>query len=461
MPLKCEPGRHANELKTECIECEPGYFCIEGEKKQCDEGTYSNSSAFNCTDCEAGYYCPKEMLNEIHLTRRYKCDHTQYSAQKSLNCYDCNNYYGVDFDCEKYGNAFTSEFCKSQNRIIQNELGEKPSCVQCDNGMMPDENGLECVACSVGLYCSGDVIEKCEPGSSCTVTGLSRPQDCQRGFNCAVPSAPVLCQNGTYSNHNKTLCIDCEPGGYCQNGISTKCDKQRCNETAMVEPLPCEKGYECFDGIPKPCGYLIDIWSALSGQYNDKENGECKVCQVGSRITSLASIECQVCEDGATCSQGLKRTCHEGYMKSFTGKMVNDENDYNCDLCPKGFYCQSEGIASPCPSGTYTEMNGAMQEDDCIKCPLNHYCPRTDPYDPIECNDQVLYCPAGTEQPYSYSDAKIMPLVTEAIQLDSNYDLTISDSEVSCWTSCIDNSFCLGYFYHSNNNFCFRIIPAK
>ena len=40
-----------------------------------------------------------------------------------------------------------------------------------------------------------------------------------------------------------------------------------------------------------------------------------------------------------------------------------------------GSFCESNsGTPTPCPNGTYTEIEGAPTENDCKTCPAGYFC---------------------------------------------------------------------------------------
>jgi len=207
-----------------------------------------------------------------------------FSGSKSVGCFNCLNGNKYQFNCELYKNQFTESYCKSTNRILKNEFGKKPSCQHCPAGFMPDEDGLECIVCSVGHYCTGHSyhVEACPPGKNCSITGLAKISEtnCGVGFNCADPTAPVQCSNGTYANENNTKCLRCEPGGFCHFGIRHICEVERCDQFEMSEAISCEKGFECRNGIPYHCNIT---------QFNPELNGKCSTCPPGNRSISAVS----------------------------------------------------------------------------------------------------------------------------------------------------------------------------
>lgn len=55
-----------NTTRSAQIPCEPGYYCVDGNKYPCPPGTYGWRHGLNSSECSgkcaAGYYCPSYML---------------------------------------------------------------------------------------------------------------------------------------------------------------------------------------------------------------------------------------------------------------------------------------------------------------------------------------------------------------------------------------------------------------
>lgn len=44
------------------------------------------------------------------------------------------------------------------------------------------------------------------------------------------------------------------------------------------------------------------------------------------------------------------------------------------DLCPYDNYC-NKGLPTPCPSGSFVQVQGTTSIDECIQCPPGKICP--------------------------------------------------------------------------------------
>ena len=73
--------------------------------------------------------------------------------------------------------------------------------------------------------------------------------------------------------------------------------------------------------------------------------------------------------------------------------------DYSQNPCSVGYYCNA-GVINPesCPAGTYRNLTGGTQVDDCYKCPAGYYCPYNGSAIIIPCTNGT-YCPNGTIKP--------------------------------------------------------------
>lgn len=157
----------------------------------------------------------------------------------------------------------------------------------------------------------------------------------------------------------------------------------------------CEKGYYCNGEVKEPCP---------AGTYGDQEglmNSNCsKICPEGYYCPSQTISPFVYPCGGSTvyCPPGTASPLPipKGYFG--IGSSVN--NHVAIEVCPFGSYCV-DGIAYPCPAGTYGAETGLATTNCSNPCPPGFYCPTATKLSyefpcPIEASH---YCPLGSRHP--------------------------------------------------------------
>eukprot|EP00916_Digyalum_oweni_P016107 GHVL01026433.1.p1 GENE.GHVL01026433.1~~GHVL01026433.1.p1 ORF type:complete len:1507 (+),score=344.66 GHVL01026433.1:59-4522(+) len=246
---------------------------------------------------------------------------------------------------------------------------------QCPTGTyMPWEGSAaleDCLLCTPGYYCSTTGAEvptgECSPGYYCP-SGAKLPNEnpCTVGHFCVAGSpAPESCKAGFYQDETtQSDCKNCPEGYYCDG-----------NAPSNEVPQNCPEGYYCPEytkwATQNPCP---------PGTY--------------SNLTNLKNIdECVMCDIGKYCSTpGLKQptdSCYPGFycagyawlpaptfddIQWWPTPLTFDVTKYPGNRCPAGSYCPGNVLPLPCPSGTFSTTEGAVQESDCILCDPGKYC---------------------------------------------------------------------------------------
>ncbi|CAG2216507.1 unnamed protein product [Mytilus edulis] len=121
------------------------------------------------------------------------------------------------------------------------------------------------------------------------------------------------------------------------------------------------------------------------------------------------------------------KPCTEGYYCDNSIEAIGDLTNYTC---PLGQYCPGQteyGNQYPCPSGTFNNRSGMVNETDCQQCTPGYYCQNTGLPEPqglcfpgYYCNGSTIdpnpsdglcpvgnYCPEGSYQPTACPDGTI------------------------------------------------------
>ncbi|PIK33906.1 putative multiple epidermal growth factor-like domains protein 11, partial [Apostichopus japonicus] len=327
------------------IPCPLGQYC-EGYANQvpdgdCLEGFFCNGSASvrDPVQCSDGYYCPEGTPVEE------PCPPGTFSGHRgNINISDCNQC-TPGWYCESYGLSEPTAECSpgyycpgGQNTSQPVELACSPGhfCLEgswnqtgCPSGYyQPHWRAYDCDICPQGSYCKAfgdyevlDAENVTESGNFSgryrSYRGVSVPTVCPAGSYCPMGTefgTQYLCPEGTFSNrtslYNDTQCEPCKPGMYCMGEGNT------------APSDVCAAGHYCTRGY--------------SATPTDGTTGD-------------------ICPPGYYCSGSSEEAAPVGMPYG--------------DVCWPGHYCPNgTDIPDPCPPGTFLDISGAEEEDDCIAC---------------------------------------------------------------------------------------------
>ncbi|EDO39338.1 predicted protein, partial [Nematostella vectensis] len=184
----------------------------------CGDGTYSKEGSDTCTECPAGHSCASKSADPV------KCPAKQYAPSGSLACIDCpvGSYCptdGLSYHITCANGTYTTAV--NQTECATCPAGSKcPDVTQapvaCTNGYYKGTH-TACLACPAGSYCPSDKLSThlpCPNGTYTTTPSQTGCSDCPPGHRCPhAASAPVVCDNGTFSLGKTTECTIC-PAGY-------------------------------------------------------------------------------------------------------------------------------------------------------------------------------------------------------------------------------------------------------
>ena len=395
--------------------CPPGQYCGPSTTTptDCGIGKYSpasgNALATDCFDCIPGKYCPNAVM-----------------ANPSGDC-------SVGYYCPSGSSSATATICPKGSYCV---VGS-PQPIKCPAGKYQNTDGLgACINCPEGKYCvqgsdtdgvicpqgyycplnTGDYkVFPCDPGTYGAATGLVKSADCTpctTGQYCTNygQSAPTpSCSAGYYCtlNARSPTPVITAQGGKCTagelcvagSGATAPCTATYvCNAEIMsTVTVKCHDGFKCGTGL----------------QYMNPEG--------------LGAIG-DFCTPGSWCQGGIETQCVAPTYQPSKGAGVIGITE--CLQCPYGFYCATNGLATPtgsCPAGYYC---GANQIADITNaCPAGFECPAG--------AIQKTPCAAGTYQ-NSATQAACLACTT------TNFCLYDSLLGTPAQTTCPLGTFCLG-----------------
>jgi hypothetical protein len=345
---------------TDCIVCDPtGTLNIGSPARSgyctCKPGFYSPEDTWGvdkvipeCVECTAGNVCRGGTMGENQVHQIMPCYGGQFAPAGSSNCLYCP------------GNHITSTGASSNE-----------DCIECGAGKIISQDKTTCDSCPPGLSVWYGICQPCPQGfiedsgvcNPCPGGEYRNAQD-NTCYSCAVntfsgegesDNSCAPCVSGAHTNGNggQAVCNFCAlgykwaPGGFC-----TICPAGTISTAGIQENMGCVAITEgktisvAGSTIKIPCPYetgqLIYATEAEQTAWvgiTDHMHSRCIACGVNEVVL----------EDGElyTCK------CLEGYSGS------------PCQKCIAGTFVGPDKTCLPCPIGSYTVSDAAV---DCTKC---------------------------------------------------------------------------------------------
>ncbi|KAM3922961.1 uncharacterized protein RB166_012036 [Leptodactylus fuscus] len=421
VPLPCIDGFFQDlERESSCKICPPGFYCDtselggvaipqpcpagyvcprgsqSGREQRCPRGTYSSSRQLateaECRSCPSGYYCADEGLTEPsgRCLPGYWCIGRAETANPTDGV--TGNVCPVGKFCENgdiSGDCDAGYFCDIQSSRSDQTICPPgyycpegtPFPVPCDSGTYAPLSGNkapdDCQPCPSGHFCNGTgkaVWEGiCAPGFYCPPGQISpRPSAhrCPSGSYCPAGSvAPVACESGSYQSLEGREACNTCPTGFYCGSGN--------GSSGISMPALCPSGHYCPPGAS-----FITVYPCPPGTYGPKTGA--------SNI-----LDCETCPAGMYCSsEGLSKPtgyCYAGYYCSqgainptpITPRVPFDLHFPQNDICPAGHFCPN-GTRSPvpCPPGSFSMAAGLSTLEECQPCPAGLYCAQAGLSDP-------------------------------------------------------------------------------
>lgn len=235
LPVISYPNRMqvSDDVKNRAaqVQCEPGYYCIDGVRYICPRGHYggvSGLSSETCSgECEEGYYCEEGSTSP----RQFSCsDSSVYCPRGSYEPTTVpNGYYSI---------------------------GRNDSTMATRSAI---------VHCPPGNFCMKGIIRPCEPGRYSTSGSDSAECDglCSPGYYCpseSTSATEIGCPAGRYGSRPGMFRSDCT--GVCSAGYycplhSTSPTQNECGHddvycpTGSGAPIPVSVDHYTTGGTPQ------------------------------------------------------------------------------------------------------------------------------------------------------------------------------------------------------------------
>ncbi|CAN0099917.1 unnamed protein product, partial [Heterosigma akashiwo] len=389
---------------SDCRECTPGHYCVDGEVSgECAAGYFCKTGTgtptpetagnYSTTDyydiyltlhggpCPTGHYCPNGTADPIPCKNgTVRVDN--YGASED-DCTDCPAGY-ICYDGNPVPEAcYVGYYCPYGQNALPCPVGTysdqtgnvfEEDCLPCPAGYFCDEQAISDYRlhpCPAGGYCLNGTTDPipCPAGSYRGALGAARLGDCATcpgGYFCGAEAAtgtPIACSQGKWCPEGSTNQTTCPAGYYCS--ASTE-DPTICPSSYYC-PYGTHTPHHCYDGTYCPAGSEYPKLCPLGYRGQPSSNNSygsaaeaCEVCPAGTYGADDDRLVCETCPPGYVCLEGCKSAAPE---------------DAEADLgyqCTPGHYCpEGSSAETDCPAGTY--QVGGYNASSCKKCPANTY----------------------------------------------------------------------------------------
>ncbi|CAM9516582.1 unnamed protein product [Chrysoparadoxa australica] len=345
-------------------ECEPGYYCIDGIRRQCPAGSYGSRVRevdASCQGiCQAGYYCPPSSTSPTQEPCGTGPELYCPEGSSTPTAVMVGYYTNEDRDETLRSSQLVcpiGHFCPGDGRRYL-----------CPAGTHGTDEALTTSSCSgpcpAGYYCPGDTgsAVRCGGSSHYCPEGSSAPQEALPGYYTIATGIDAELVALRNQNSTQSAQIPCEPGFWCNHGQKYQCREGTYGwETATSEQsqcLACPEGHYCpsYPGPPTSSARLHQC------------GGINWYCPLGSAAPIKVSV---------------------GY---YTSGGLTDMVQSQQLLCEQGHYCKG-GVKQPCAAGLFGSEEGLSTEQCNGFCPAGYECPTASEH-PVECRDGQ-YATAG------------------------------------------------------------------
>ena len=366
----------AGSFGVESCKCNVGYSGMDGSDEciACPFGTFKQAmGSMRCQECEAHFFAS---LQASTSCTRCPDDSVSVAGSTSIAACECKKgFQGSEKQAKFHENVSTATlpWCVPCTPGTYKDVLGSPSCAACPANAHSPALSINLVSCVCnGGYTGAD-------GGTCT--------GCAKGkywYKPPAESAVCLgCDPGTYSvgiaMRNKTACVNCPVNTY----------------SAMSSAAGLEACLLCKPGAIAPKGSVLRTDCECASGFFGPAGGPCLACMAGSFKSAPGPLACTLCESGkysvatgtttpATCVacqsnssappgsvEAIDCQCNRGYSPR-AGK------NRTCAACPVGSFKMSIGFeqCKLCPAGKYMPAGteGAISEDNCLKCPANFFC---------------------------------------------------------------------------------------
>ncbi|CAK7320737.1 hypothetical protein VULLAG_LOCUS22832 [Vulpes lagopus] len=320
-PIPCPPGSlqpiPGATSREDCQPCPPGWFCSRA------------GLSFPEAPCEGGWFCPGASVSG-HSPGALSAPLGTHAPQAAWN---------------------PSSALQGSIRMNLDRVSARHALLESSvpSGARGQESGLPgqwtVLLATTALWVPGPPPNTHVPGAP-SESGLVHAVLRIVGLVLQDNSAQIQGSGKTFPDG------PCSAGYYCPPGQTS----------ATPTSFRCPHGFYCPEGSPQPR-------ACENGTFQPQEaKGSCEPCPAGF-----------YCEDGGTGPMaGHPSLCLQGYF------------------CPPGSH---SATAHPCPRGTFGPKRGASAELDCELCPAGMFCSSEGLSQPSGLCHSAYYCTGGAVSP--------------------------------------------------------------
>jgi hypothetical protein len=292
VPLRCPAGNYTvpegdNIPRNAVKPCKAGHWCPgDGLYYPCPAGSFGATEGLelrsDCVDCPEGYFCVEGSVTpQVCGGEAWFCPGSASEPQAALP-----GYYTL--------NSWTTE---ESTRSLQVLCAPGTFCrggvsQPCPPGTWSSDYGLsdvsECTVCPAGNFCVGGsaLPQLCQSADSFCSAGSAEPVPVRAGYY----TIPASGQEGLEKYVEQKIC---EPGYWCRGGRRFPCRGGIYGATAGLRSPDCSgtcpPGYACMEGCSVPVACNV-------GEYAPAGSPQCIKCPVSPEgVTQGACKDHRLC----------------------------------------------------------------------------------------------------------------------------------------------------------------------
>jgi hypothetical protein len=397
--------------------CEPGHYCVDGERRACPAGAFGNQAGLTTSECSglcaAGYYCPEGSI----VAHAVACA-TSAAFCPQGSALPTNTSRGY---CAVSEDAAAGARWYDQRKAKPGEFSWRGTCYPCPAGTYGSEEMETRPTCSgpcaAGYYCP--------PGSTtptqheCGVASVYCP---------AASSKPWVVLEGYYTSlqvraiaPTATDAPGCEPGRYrdytttANSFMDVVTGRSPVSVDYGESSFPVAQCVACPDGTFKPgTGDSLELCQPCP-QYTAVSTSDRRSCScfrlAGGFSYDASKLALYFDKGTLSCDlvpKALAAALGDGLASN--NSVFTRSEQFPCE---RGYFCR-DGVQSPCPAGYYGDGSLETRSTCSGVCSPGFYCPLASRNSTAYlCGDANVFCPRGSAVPTpvwpGYYSVRLLP----------------------------------------------------
>ncbi|GMF50831.1 unnamed protein product [Phytophthora fragariaefolia] len=418
--------------------CEPGHYCVGGERFECPAGTYGSSTGLSTPECSgpcaSGYYCPVGSA----VATAVACDtSTAFCPQGSAVPTRTDRGY-----CAISVNSTTEARWYDQRKARPGEFASRGMCYPCPAGTYSSEEmeskPLCSGNCAAGYYCpprsTSPTQRECGSASVFCPEASGQPTDVSEGYYTSLQVRAII--------PNTTQAPGCEPGRYRDYSTTTNAFMDIVTGRSPISVDYGDYSYPVARCVACP-----------TGTFKPVTGDDLELCQPCPEFTTVSTSDHRSCTcfrlSGGDSFDAMAfalyfvkatQTCElvPKTLLSFIGDgAASKESVYTRPEqfpCEKGYFCRA-GVRSPCPAGYFGDSSLETRPTCAGVCSPGFYCPFASQNNTARvCGDANVFCPSGSAVPTpvwsGYYSVRLLPFQDSTNGRFENSSVKMLDDQV-------------------------------